>query len=397
MSAEAAVARQASVVSARSAALEWHILTGEYPPQSGGVSDYTRSVARGLAAAGDYVVVWAPPANEAGALRDPGVEVRRLPDFYGLRSLRVLSSALDGATRPHRVLVQYVPHAFGWKAANVPFCLWLRSRRRDRVWVMFHEVAYPFDRAAGITRNLLAAVNRVMAWLVGGAAERAFVSIPGWRAGVGRVTLDGTPVTWLPVPAAITVVDDPPAADDIAARYGQGHPLVGHFGTYGDLIAPLVESAIVSLLGRTDCHVLLMGHGSTDARARLVLRHSESGARVHAAGTLPADDVSRHIRACAVMLQPYPDGISSRRTSAMTALAHGVPVVTTEGPLTESMWRTADAVALAPVGDADALALMVAALIADPIGRADLAGRGRALYDGQFDLRHTIAALRCSE
>src|SRR5207248_6476969 len=29
--------------------IEWHVLTGEYPPQPGGVSDYTRQVARGLA------------------------------------------------------------------------------------------------------------------------------------------------------------------------------------------------------------------------------------------------------------------------------------------------------------------------------------------------------------
>ena len=34
----------------------WAILTGEYPPQPGGVSDYTLQVCRGLAAAGSYSV-----------------------------------------------------------------------------------------------------------------------------------------------------------------------------------------------------------------------------------------------------------------------------------------------------------------------------------------------------
>jgi hypothetical protein len=38
----------------------WHILTGEYPPQPGGVSDYTRQLARALVDAGDSVEVWAP-------------------------------------------------------------------------------------------------------------------------------------------------------------------------------------------------------------------------------------------------------------------------------------------------------------------------------------------------
>lgn len=376
--------------------LEWHVLTGEYPPQSGGVSDYTRLIARGLAAVGDRVVVWAPPVIETGATRDPRIDVRRLPDWYGPKSLRLLSEALDHAKQPHRVLVQYVPHAFGWKAANLLFCLWLRSRRRDSVWVMFHEVAYPFDRGAGVARNLLAAANRMMAWLVGGATERAFVSIPAWRAGVGALTRAGTPVTWLPVPTSIAVVDDRHGADEIAARYAQSHLLVGHFGTYGDLIAPLVEGAVEALLARADCRVLLMGHGSAVARAHLVAKHPEFAGRIAAAGTLSAADVSRHLRACAVMLQPYPDGVSSRRTSAMAVIAHGVPLVTTEGALTEPIWRTSNAAVLAPAGNAETLAAEVAALLGDPARRADLSSRGAALYDAQFDVRHTIAALRHS-
>jgi glycosyltransferase involved in cell wall biosynthesis len=372
------------------------VLTGEYPPQIGGVSDYTRLVARGLAALGDHVVVWAPPAGETGAPHDQHVDVRRLPDWYGTKSLRVLSEALDHARRPHRVLVQYVPHAFGCRAANLLFCLWLRSRRRDAVWVMFHEVAYPFGLRGGLSPNLLAVVNRAMAWLVGGAAERAFVSIPAWRSGVGAVTRAGTPVTWLPVPTSIAVVDDRHGADEVAARYGQAHPLVGHFGTYGDLIAPLVEGAIEKLLARADCRVLLMGHNSALARAHIVSRHPELAERIVAAGSLASEEVSRHFRACALMLQPYPDGISSRRTSAMAALAHGLPIVTTEGPLTEPIWRTSKAVVLVPSGDSERLAAEAAALLVDEARRADLSRRGAALYDAQFDVRHTIAALKYS-
>ena len=80
----------------------------------------------------------------------------------------------------------------------------------------------------------------------------------------------------------------------------------------------------------------------------------------------------------------------------MAALAHGVPVVATEGPLTEPIWRTSDAVVLVPAGDAEGLAAQTAALVADPARRADLARRALALYDTQFDLRHTISALRSS-
>jgi glycosyltransferase involved in cell wall biosynthesis len=375
------------------APINWHIITGEYPPQPGGVSDYTRVVAAGLASAGDHVVVWAPRADGADP-RDPRVDVRRLPDQFGPRSLRLLSSALDRAPAPHRLLVQYVPHAFGWKAANVPFCFWLRSRRKDGVWVMFHEVAYPFARGAGLARNALAAVNRLMAVLVGGAAERAFVSIPAWRSGVGSVTRAGTPVMWLPVPSLIPVAGERQASADIRARYGQGNPLVGHFGTYGDLIQPMLDRSLPELVEQSGCRVMLLGHNSDVACRELVAKHPGLTGCVHGSGTLTPDDLSHHVSACDVMLQPYPDGISSRRTSAMVALSHAVPIVTTIGQLTEPIWESSGAAVLVPVDDPGQLAIATASLLTDAARRASLARHAAAVYDQQFDLRHTIAALR---
>jgi glycosyltransferase involved in cell wall biosynthesis len=377
------------------ASVNWHIITGEYPPQRGGVSDYTELVARGLADAGDSVVVWAPPAG-APDLRHAGVEIRRLPDCYGPRSLRMLSADLDRAPALHRVLVQYVPHAFGWKGANVPFCLWLRSRRRDSIWVMFHEVAFPFDPGGGLALNMLAGVNKVMASLVGGAAERAFVSIPAWRSGVGSVTSAGTPVTWLPVPSAIPVVRDGERTALIRARYSpRGQALVGHFGTYGGLIKPLLERTLIPLIDGSDCRALLLGQNSDTVCAEFVGRNPRMLDRIYGVGQLPADDLSLHVSACDVMLQPYPDGISSRRTSAMVALAHGIPVVSATGPLTEAIWEKSGIAVLATAPDAVEMATETVALLRDPARRASISRLASALYDEQFDIRHTISALRC--
>jgi glycosyltransferase involved in cell wall biosynthesis len=374
--------------------IEWHVLTGEYPPQDGGVSDYTRLIARGLAEAGDRVVVWAPPPSSEKSADHPHIDVRCLPDRFGPASWRVIGDALDRTSEPYRLLVQYVPHAFGWKGANVPFCLWLRARRRDHLWIMFHEVAYPFERGAGLRRHALAAVNRAMVSLLGASVERSFISIPAWQPGVQAAVRKGTPLKWLPVPNAIDVVDDKKKSAEIASRYGQDRPLVGHFGTYGDLIRPLLDSTVVSLLARSDCRVLLIGRGSREACAELASAHPELAGRLHATGSMNAADVSHHVRACALMMQPYPDGISSRRTSAMAALAHGVPVVTTEGPLSEPVWRDSGAVLLVPAQDSSAMAAAVASLVADPVRLRDLASRGRELYESRFHIRHTIAALR---
>ena len=373
--------------------MKWHLLTGEYPPQPGGVSTYTRQVARALAAAGDEVTVWAPPVSASDAL-DSGVIVHRLPDTFGRRSLRLIDAELERDPSPQRRLVQYVPHAFGWKGANLPFCRWAAAPSRHPLWVMFHEVGFPFDVRQSPLRNALAVANRVMARLVVRAASRVFVSIPGWRAMLEPLAVPGCDMTWLPVPSGIGVAGDAARAADVRARFGDGRPLVGHLGTYPASIRTLLVDAIVPLAAATNCRILLVGPRGAQLRDEIVARDRTLEACVSATGVLPDAEVSAHIAACDLMLQPYPDGISSRRTSAMAALAHGVAVVSTAGWLTEPIWRTSESVALADAGDSAALAIEAERLIASPDARARLAAAGQRLYAERFDLRHTIASLR---
>jgi hypothetical protein len=374
----------------------WHVLTGEYPPQRGGVSDYTRQLACGLAEAGDRVEVWAPPCDRHGesGTADAGVTVHRLPGRFGPGSLWRLTRALNRTPGPARILVQYVPHAFGYRGANVLFCLWLRSRRRASVWVMFHEVMFVAEGDRRVARTALAAATRLMATLVAGAAERAFVSIPGWRPLLEPWLADRVSVTWLPVPSAIPVRSDSAAAGAVRKRYSGGRPLVGHFGTYGGAAGSLLDRTLQDLAVLSDCHVLLVGEGSEAFRRALTSAHPALADRVSATGRLPADEVSHHVAACDVMLQPYPDGISSRRTSAMVALSHGRAIVSTAGRLTEPIWSDARAAVLGSVDDPHALAAAVATILFDVSQREEIGRRAAALYDARFDVRHTVAALR---
>jgi glycosyl transferase family 4/glycosyl transferase family 1 len=371
----------------------WHVITGEYPPQTGGVGDYTRQIACGLAAAGDAVHVWAPPCRQAEG-RDPGVDVHRLPDWFGARSLWQLDRALADGPDRRRILVQYVPQAFGAKGANVPFCLWLRSRRREPTWVMFHEVMFMAHGEGNLPHQALAMAHRVMARLVAGAADHAFVSIPGWKPMIEPLLPAGAGITWLPVPSAIPRVPDTASTSAIRSRYAAARTLVGHFGTYGHGIRSLLERTVRGLVDQTDCNVLLLGANGERVCVDLTTTYPALAGRVFATGRLSPDAVSSHVAACDVMMQPYPDGVSTRRTSAMVALAHARPLVTTTGWLTEGLWAESGAAVLAPVGDVRGLAFAAATTLADPAGRQAIARRGAALYAARFDVRHVIATLR---
>ncbi|MCE9561938.1 MAG: hypothetical protein K8U57_07775 [Planctomycetes bacterium] len=376
--------------------IRWAILTGEYPPQAGGVSDYTALIARRLTAEGDTVHVFAPATTSGAELADPGVTVHRLPGQFGPRSLTILDRLLSTRPLPDRILVQYVPHAFGFKAMNLLFAVWIasRARRLAPVWVMFHEVAFPFSWRP-LKHVALGATTHVMARLLAGAADRVFVSVPAWGQMLKWICSGGRGPEWLPVPCTLETDPAPEAVGAVRSQVARvGMPLVGHFGTFGCLVADLLVPALLELLRLApNTRILLVGRGSVEFATRFKATHPEWTTRVEATGGLPAQTVSAHLQACDVLIQPFPDGVSSRRTSAMAGLANGVPVVTNLGFLSEPLWAC-HAVVAAPTPDPIAIAKLGAALLADPVARTDLGRRAVALYRNTFAVEHTIAKLR---
>src|SRR5436305_1834897 len=113
-------------------------------------------------------------------------------------------------------------------------------------------------------------------------------------------------------------------------------------------------------------------HGSETVRDELIHRYPDLTDRVHATGSLTTADLSQHISACDVMLQPYIDGVSSRRTSVMAALSHGLPIVTAKGALTESIWAESHAVALVTADDVEGLIETTKSLLANASARNEL-------------------------
>ncbi len=378
--------------------IEWHLITSEYPPQIGGVSDYTHLVAIGLAAAGDEVHVWCP-ASDGNTPASPGVTVHRELGRFAPADLSRAGRLLDQFTAPRRLLVQWVPHGYGYRSMNMAFCLWLWKRAKlnhDRVELMVHEPFLPF-REGTWKQDLAAIVHRVMTIVLLSAADRVWTSIPAWGERLRPYAI-GRKIEfrWLPIPSTIPAVRDAAAARAVRNRYAPGgNFLIAHFGTYGRHITETLKDLLPVLLGdHFNLSVLLLGRGSETARDEIVGGRGHLAERVHAVGHLTAFDLSRHLSACDLLIQPYPDGVSSRRTSVMAGLAHGQPIVTTTGHNTESLWAESGAVALAPAGDVAGLARLIERLLEDETERKHLGQVAAVVYKERFDLPLTIRALR---
>lgn len=377
----------------------WHIITPEFPPDIGGIADYTKQVAEGLIQAGDDVTVWAGGARAVTG--DEAPYVRRDLSGWRISGLVCVWRKLDKYDAPRRLLVQWVPHGYGWRSMNLPFCFWvlLRACRGDHVELMIHEPFHSFAKGK-FRQNVAAVVHRLMIISLLAATKRAWTSIPTWGVTVRKYQLRRKiRVEWLPVPSNLPVCDQREQIERAKESVDNGtKAIIGHFSTYGRHQQKVLSPVLVRLLkADRDRIVLLLGKNGTEFLHNFLQANPSFAGRVIAKGTLTHKQLSAYLAVCDVVIQPYPDGASSRRTTLMAALQHGVPIVTTQGTSTEDLWAASGAVALARTDEPEAMATAVEEVLANTEWRKALGTRGRSVYWQHFDVRKAVDRLRQQE
>lgn len=101
-------------------------------------------------------------------------------------------------------------------------------------------------------------------------------------------------------------------------------------------------------------------------------------------GYLPPAEVPCRIDAADAYIALYKEGISGRRTTAMAALAHGVPIIASMGAETDVDWFAAGENTLLIPPTAEALGAAIVQLDAEPHLRAHLARCAQASYERTF-------------
>jgi glycosyltransferase involved in cell wall biosynthesis len=260
---------------------------------------------------------------------------------------------------------------------------------------MLHEPYLQFGR--NWRQTAVALVHRLMTILLLRAARKVWISIPEWEQRWRPYAL-GRPVPfqWLPIPSGIPVLDNPSGVQAVRRRYASGDSLlIGHFGTYGWPITSLLEPILLALSeDAANQTILLMGMRSEEFREELIRKQPRLARLIQSTGELSGEDLSCHVAACDLFIQPYPDGVSTRRTSFMASLSHGKPIITTTGSLSEPLWAETGALALAPQGDVEAFVSLVRRLRNDAGERSRMGRAAQRLYQERFDISYTITALR---
>jgi glycosyltransferase involved in cell wall biosynthesis len=280
------------------------------------------------------------------------------------------------------VVVQYNPFSYGrWGfAPALVAALWrLRlRRRRPRIALMVHEPYVPMTTWRLVLMGLW---QRFQLRVVAAAADHVFCSTEAFAAELASNHYSRH-VSHLPVASNLPDMRSFRAQERkrlgipdgglVLAMLGTGHPsrLPGH-----------LERAVNAIFGRRNSlTVLNLGDGAA------ALRGLPAGVRVHEPGRLPAEALARELASADLFLAPFVDGVSTRRGSVMAALQHAIPVVGTDGVITDGLLRRhADALCLVPVDRAEGFADAAAQLATDRDRRQALGTAGRALYEECLD------------
>ena len=377
------------------------LITGEFPPMQGGVGDFTRELARALAALGHAVHVLT--SRGEGVLDDanePYTTHRVVPGWGCWRAIRRWIAEY----RPDAVNIQYQAAAYAMRPAIHLLPWWLR-RLPDRpaVVVTYHDlkVPYLFPKAGPLRWQAVLALAR---W-----ADAAIVTNEEDRLALSRYPSLAASAVLIPIGSNIAV-QQPPGYDRAAwrARYSVAPDdfLLAYFGFLkeskgGETLLCALHKLVTapSLMVGMNPHLLMVGGqiSSSDPTDRAYLRHVESliaqlglRERVHWTGYTPPEEVSANLLSADVCVLPYRDGASFRRGSFMAALAHGRPVVSTRPRVPLPELCHGENVLLVPPDDSEALAAVVARLAADPALRQRI-GDGAKALSRQFTWDHIAA------
>jgi len=375
-----------------------HIISPSYPPEPGGLSEHTYLLAKALAEGGDEVRVWAPAYGGRTPPEARGVRVTLVPRGWGPGALRAMSKGM-AADQPDAVIVQFLVNGYGWLWMNLPFCYWLRAQaRKHPLWVLFHQMVIPRRRGNRLRRTVREAVGRYMDLAIASAAQRLLVTIPEW-AYLLTVQL-GTPlkIDLARLFSNVPVVRDDAGIAAIRKRYVRpGGTLIGNFCAGMPLVDTVSRGLYPTLLKHREAVLLLIGgindRAAAAIRSRLVSSDPALAERIHITGYLTLSELSLHLSACDLFVQPVHDCRCGTSSKLASVLAHGRPSITTVSAVTEDFWAKSNALLAADAGDPRALQEMTEFLTTDREARHRYAAAARELYLKHLDIRHVVRTL----
>jgi glycosyltransferase involved in cell wall biosynthesis len=364
-----------------------YLINSTFPPQISGVGDHTAYLAKELS-----------KRLEVNVLVSNG-EVTEFPEF---RVQQVFSDARNHSflsiikfiaqNPPDWVIIQYDPFGYGIKYGlnpYIPLAINLLKHRcpHIKIAVIVHE---SFIDIKNWKLRVLSLFLKTQLWLTCRPTDAIFTVIRPWVSTLAN-WFPSKLVCHLPVSSNIPKV---------SANRNEVREMLG--------ISP--DTLVLGLFGRVqrvrrldhiiksvrkiqdyglDVLVMYIGHDCAGAKSGL------KDIPLIAEGPFPGEEISQRFTAMDIYLVPIEEGVSTRNTSFMTGLQHGLPIVATLGYSTDDTLAQEHekSMFLVDVHDFEEFSNAVLDLAINPVKRKLLSDGAKQLFDREFTWQQISAKL----
>jgi glycosyltransferase involved in cell wall biosynthesis len=308
------------------------IITGEYPPLQGGIGGYTDILSKRLERLGHEVFILSETRAEQQSTSIPLTHTKS----WGLRGILTIQAWVK-TNRLELVSLQFQTAAFGMS----PWVHFLPAFLDIPFVTTFHDLRFPY---------LFPKAGKLRDWIVMHLAKASSGLIVTNHEDYERVKHLKAAL----IPMGSTVLADEGDFDRAAWR-PTSEFLIGHFGFINHTKG--VDILLKALAKLPNVHLLMIGDrtGTADrtnaAYAKTIdALIAELGLenRITWTGFVGDNDVFNYLRAVDVVVLPFRDGASFRRSSLMVAIHLGCTIITTQPNISISEFEQGQMLLIAP-------------------------------------------------
>ncbi len=311
------------------------IITARIPPSHCGVGDYSVQLARELVSQGHEITLLCGK-EQASSLPEPGIRVLNVVSSWGLWGIRSLLAEIP-LRKPELILVNWVPHLYSKKGTSIGLAVAMLLAKIDgaRIHTIVHE---PYVELSRPSFFITGPIQRLALGILTWSSAAVLVTIQPWvKMLKTRFKWAAKKIYWVPVGSNIPIT---PVTVSEREHYRSELSMfptdvalgVFSLGGAGKDYPCLNEAMKEVTKAKIPCYWIFIGVTDEEFAMRFP---KIKNVPHYCTGYLPTETVSRWMQSIDLLVAAFDDGVSTRRTSVIAALAHGVPTITTVGHLTD--------------------------------------------------------------
>lgn len=349
------------------------IISAVGPGACDGVGDYSAQLARHLSGWIDTAIITTDTSPGINPI-DRNIQTLRLKSGWKeLWKLRNTNFFYDADL----AILQYVPQLYLQNKDAFWLLLWLlyfRFIRARKVAISVHEYAIPWEFSF---KRILARLWMMFMMLVLGSISQVIIVTFIKRCRQLQRLLFWKKKNICIVPAGSNI---PNVSDTGQVVEKKDRLTLTIFGQPSGMDERLL-SAIKQWISGKQIRIIWIGRSKGEI---LNAWGDIEESALHIYERLPAEEVSALLSTTDIFLAPMVDGVSTRRTTIIAALAHGLPIIGTDGACTDPLLRQSPAFLLSAPEDFDQWIQNMEILVQDEAKRKVMSQTAQSFFSNFF-------------